>query len=108
MNKIEKEKEEKEEEGEVGKNVDFPDAKKDTTSDVSTPEQSDLERVRIAALMEYGINGAVDPKVVAAKLKLNPDTVVILIAQLGYEPHTRPDGTCIFKQPSNIPKEAKA
>jgi hypothetical protein len=67
-----------------------------------------LQHVRIAARMEYGINGAVDPNVLAAKLNLDKDKVIISLSMLGYEPVPRFDGSVVFKQKVYTAKEAQA
>jgi len=70
--------------------------------------ESDLELVRVAALMEYGINGVVVPGVLSARLSISLDPIMEMLLELGYEKHKRQDGTYFFKQPSYTLKEAKS
>jgi energy-coupling factor transporter ATP-binding protein EcfA2 len=52
---------------------------------------SDMERIRIACTMEYGLNGWVDPRKVAAKLKINVDEIDNWLKQ-NYDPSNKPGG----------------
>lgn len=73
-----------------------------------TKVECHLQHVRIAARMEYDVNGAVDPGVLAANLNLDKNKVVISLSMLGYEPVQRFDGSVVFKQKVYTSKEARA
>ncbi len=61
-------------------------------------EEPDLsEKIKIAALMEYGYNGSVDPAKVASSLKLPVDEVTAWL-EMNYVKLDRPDGVIRYTQ----------
>ena len=62
-------------------------------------EQEDLlTQIRAMALMEFCINGSVDPAKIARKLHISPDHVGSALLALGYEAYEGADGRIRFRQ----------
>jgi len=70
--------------------------------------EPDLERVRVAARMEYGANGVVDPGVLSVRLGIRLEPIIAALLELGYQKIKRQNGEVVFKQPTYTPKEVTA
>jgi len=70
--------------------------------------EPDLECVRVAARMEYGANGVVDPGVLSVRLGIQLEPIIVMLLELGYQKIKRQNGELVFKQPAYAPKEVTA
>jgi hypothetical protein len=62
-------------------------------------EQEDLlTQIRAMALMEFRINGSVEPPKIARKLHISSDHVGSALLTLGYEAYEGTDGRIRFRQ----------
>jgi len=65
---------------------------------LSREQENLLTQIRAMALMEFGINGSVDPAKIARKLHISPDHVGSGLLALGYEAYEGGDGRIRFRQ----------
>ncbi len=72
-------------------------AGKHTSANPEEPAKDSTERIKIAAVMEYGINGMVDPAIVAGKLHLSVDEVTSWL-EANYTRLETPSGVVRYMQ----------